>query len=185
MKAIILCAFALSPAALVGCEPAPAGEEAVAPTPSEAVDADAPSAEHGIAGRSAFPAVGETLDKPIVYTRLSDIEQFALPIDPADIPAVVKWQDASKYVGHTITAQGRVVSIGRSGDGRIHFLNFHENWRGKFYMVVFDDLAQTLDQPVEQLFKGKIIRVNAEVTTHNGRPQIRIESMDQVRFIDG
>ncbi|MFN3167971.1 MAG: OB-fold nucleic acid binding domain-containing protein [Phycisphaeraceae bacterium] len=151
--------------------------------PGAAVDTDTPSAKHDIAGRSAFPAVGETLDKPIAYKRLSNEAQFALPIDPADIPAVVRWQDASKYVGYEITVQGRIVGVGQSRDGKVNFLNFHEDYRGKFYMVIFDDLAKTLDQSVEALFKGEVVRVKGKVDTHRNNPQMKITSMDQVEFV--
>jgi hypothetical protein len=184
MKAWLIYVSMLSPGALLGCEPAPpTGEPAVASTPTPGLDADAPSAKHDIAGRSAFPAVDETLDKPIAYKRLSDIEQFALPIDPADIPAVVEWQDASKYVGYDITVQGMIVNIGQSRDGKVNFLNFDEDWRGKFYMVIFDDLAETLDKSIATLFEGKVVRVKGKVETHRGNPQLKITSMDQVEFV--
>lgn len=142
------------------------------------------NAEHPIAKRSAFPQPGETVDPPIAAQRLSDADPFAPAIDPADIPAVVPWDRAGRYVGYDITVEGGVVSVGRSGDGGVYFLNFHEDYRGKFYMVIMDDLAKTLDEPVEQLFEGKTIRVKGEVQTYRGRPQIEIRSMDQVELID-
>lgn len=189
-SALLICIALLGPAGCnTGSDSAAQGDNDLATGTravyeSAALDTDAPSAKHDIAGRSAFPAVGETLDKPIAYKRLSNEEQFAPAIDPADIPAVVPWDQASRYVGYEITVEGRIVSVGRSNDGQVHFLNFHQDWRGKFYMVLFDDLAGTLNQPVEQTFKGRLIRVRGKVETYRGRPQVRILSMGQVRFID-
>ncbi len=148
-----------------------------------AADTDTPTAVHPIAGRSAFPEQGETIDRPIPYKRLSDEDQFAAPIDPADIPDVVRWQDAGRYVGHDITVEGTIAHLGLSRDEKVNFLNFDTDWRGKFYMVIFDDLADTLDHSVEELFKDKRVRVRGKVETHRGRPQIRITSMDQVEFV--
>ena len=147
------------------------------------VNPDAPNAKDGVAKRSAFPEPGESIEKPLAYKRLSDEEQFAPAIDPADIPAIVPWDQASKYIGYEITVQGRVVNVGHSNDGKVNFLNFAKDWRGKFYMVVFDDLAKTLDKPVSALFEGRLVRVKGKVETHRGNPQMKITSMDQVEFV--
>ena len=160
-----------------GCQPDPAKDPT--PTPQTAANA-----AHPVAGRSAFPEADETLSAPIPAVRLSDLDPFTSAIDPADIPDVVAWDQALKYVGYDITVEGTIVNVGRSRDGEIHFLNFHQDWRGKFYMVVFEDLAKTLDQPVEDVFKGKRLRVKGKVEAHRGRPQIKILSMDQVEFAE-
>lgn len=142
------------------------------------------NAPHPIAERSAFPERDETSLQPIPAKKLSDIDQFAQELDPADIPAIVSWNQAKQYVGYEITIEGKIVSVGQSGDGKINFLNFDRNWRGKFYMVIFDDLAQTLDKPAKELFEGKTVRVKGTIDTHNGNPQLKIRSMKQVTFID-
>jgi len=144
----------------------------------------AKNAIHPVAGRSAFPEAGENLTEPIAPKRLSEDNIFRPAIAPEDIPDIVPWDQAKKYVGYEVTVEGRIVTVGRSNDGNIHFLNFHEDWRGKFYMVIFDDLAKTLDTPVESLFKDKLIRVKGTVDTHNGKPQMKIRSMDQVEFVE-
>jgi DNA/RNA endonuclease YhcR with UshA esterase domain len=75
------------------------------------------------------------------------------------------------------------VDIGRTSDGKVNFLNFHKEWRGKFYMVIFSDLAKKLPKSVEQTFLNKTVRVKGKVEEHRGRPQIKILSMDQVKFV--
>ena len=194
---------------LAGCpgkdEPAenPAGEPAADPVepevvsplemlPNEDDDAAGASADwqastrnavHPIAGRSAFPEADESVTQLIPAKKLSEEDQFASPIDASDIPDIVPWEEAHKYVGHEITVEGKIVDIGQSRDGKVNFLNFHKEWRGKFYMVLFDDLAKTLPESVAATFKGKTLRVKGEVEDHRGRPQIKILSMDQVEFV--
>ncbi|MGB0767241.1 MAG: hypothetical protein ACPGYV_05985 [Phycisphaeraceae bacterium] len=144
---------------------------------------DVPNAPHPIAGRSAFPEEGEDFGGPIAAETLSDDDPFAEPPDPSNIPDLVPWQQADRYVGQTITVVGRIVDTGQSRDGKVNFLNFHRDWRGKFYMVLFDDLAATLPDTVDERFRNKTVHVTGEVEEHRGRPQIKILSMDQVKFV--
>ncbi|MEO0474747.1 MAG: hypothetical protein AAF085_02080 [Planctomycetota bacterium] len=154
------------------------------PTSAVEIDTSVANAVHRRAGRSAFPDQDETIDRAIAPKRLSDEDQFASAVDEDDIPDVVPWDEAKKYVGYEITVEGKIVDIGQSGDGNVNFLNFHREWRGKFYMVIFDDLAKTLPKSVNATFRGKTVRVTGEVEDHRGRPQIRILSMDQVEFVE-
>lgn len=173
-------------AGLIGCDASEPQETSsatsVVRTSIEVVD-PGKNAEHPIAKRSAFPEADETFDKLIPSKTLSDLAQFTADIDPADIPAVVPWDQAKQYVGYEITVEGTIVGVGQSRDKKVNFLNFHKDWRGKFYMVIFDDLANTLDTSVEDLFKDKRIRVKGKVEPHRGNPQMKITSMDQVQFV--
>lgn len=149
------------------------------------IDTERPSAAHPIAGRTAFPAEGEAVTALIPAKRLSEEDLFAQPIDPKAIPELVPWAEAKQYVGYEITVVGTIVDVGQSRDGKVNFLNFHRDWRGKFYLVVFDDLAKTLPKPVDETFCGKALHVTGMVESHRGRPQIKILSMDQVGFVGG
>ncbi len=151
---------------------------------SQVIDTERESAAHRIAGRSAFPALDEEVTQLIPAKRLSDEDPFAEPVEPTDIPDLVPWTDAKRYVGYEITVEGTIVDVGQSRDGSVNFLNFHRDWRGKFYMVVFDDLAKTLPKSVDATFRGKKLHVTGEVEEHRGRPQIRILAMDQVKFVE-
>lgn len=141
------------------------------------------NAVHPIAGRSAFPEHDEDLQQPIPAKKLSELDPFVEAIDPDKIPEIVPWEEAKKYVGYEITVEGKIVDIGRTSDGKVNFLNFHKEWRGKFYMVIFSDLAKKLPKSVEQTFLNKTVRVKGKVEEHRGRPQIKILSMDQVKFV--
>ena len=163
--------------------------EAVERLPEEQATTTAPTgipltnAVHPIAGRSAFPEHDEDLQQPIPAKKLSELDPFVEAIDPDKIPEIVPWEEAKKYVGYEITVEGKIVDIGRTSDGKVNFLNFHKEWRGKFYMVIFSDLAKKLPKSVEQTFLNKTVRVKGKVEEHRGRPQIKILSMDQVKFV--
>ena len=176
----------LSVLALLGCDDQPTTPDYQIDltTGSQLVFEVQDNAIHPIAKRSAFPEADETIDQPIPAKRLSDDDPFSVEVDPATIPEVVPWTEAHKYVGYEITVEGKIVGTGQSSDGKVNFLNFHREWRGKFYMVLFDDLAKTLDKSVSDTFLNKTLRVKGMVEEHRGRPQIKILSMDQVQFVD-
>lgn len=157
--------------------------ESAAPNTGDEINTAAINAIHKIARRSAFPNQGEAITQPIAAKRLSEESQFLEPIDEGNIPDIVPWTEAKRYLGYVITVEGKIVEVGQSRNGKVSFLNFHQDWRGKFYMVVFDDLAKTLDASVEEVFRGKTLRVTGEVENHRGWPQIKILSMDQVEIV--
>lgn len=160
-------------------------EQSGAPKPVSVIEIDATviNAVHQRAGRSAFPERGESFEQPIASKKLSDEDQFGRAIDESDIPDIVPWDQAKKYVGYEITVEGKIVDVGSVNEGSVNFLNFHKDWRGKFYMVVFKDLAEALPRSVEETFQDKTVRVTGVVENHRGRPQIKILSMDQVEFV--
>lgn len=163
--------------------PSPHGDRST--QPALGVDANAGRvATLGGVARLPFPDVDERVTRPYPAVRLSNHDTFDKEIDPDNIPDVVPWTEAGDYVGHEITVEGRIVNLGQSRDGNVNFLNFDPDWRGKFYMVVFNDLAETLEGGVEGTFLNKLVRVTGEVEEHRGRPQIQITSMDQVEFVD-
>jgi endonuclease/exonuclease/phosphatase family metal-dependent hydrolase len=98
-------------------------------------------------------------------------------------PVVVRWQDAGEHVGERVTVTGTIVDTHNSG--RVVFLNYHRQWRGKFRLVVFPDAWPQFPEPPEDLFRGKEVRVSGMVEEYQGAPQIVIESVAQVRWADG
>lgn len=128
------------------------------------------------AGRSPIPQPGETLYKPLPFTRITDPEQRTAK--PGEL---INWAQAPHYIGQHIIAEGRVVTTNNVGS--VCFVNFSQDWRQGFYVVVFEDCYDQFPSPPETLLLNKTIRVSGKVTTHKGRPQIRVESADQVTIV--
>jgi len=93
----------------------------------------------------------------------------------------VEWYNAPKHIGHWVAATGTVVRAYDSG--RATFLNFAEDWEGKFHGVIFArSYPDYPDLPI-QLFEGKRVRITGKVGEHRGAPQIVIDRPEQIEVL--
>lgn len=92
---------------------------------------------------------------------------------------VIPWQQASDYLGQTITISGRIV---RASDiGSITFLNFSQE-RGRFVAVIFQDDYANFSSPPAELYHDQSVWVTGQVTEHDGVPQIVVRSPEQIEI---
>ncbi len=133
------------------------------------------------AGRSPIPLEGERITEPLPYKRLVDEGGDKVKADRPDGP--VAWGAAHNYIGQRITVEGKIVNT-YNHRGQICFLNFSENWQGKFYIPVFDEVFADLPEPPETYFMNKTIQVTGKVTQHQNRPNIEVRDIKQIKIID-
>lgn len=154
------------------------------------------------AGRSPIPQPGEVFTQPLpapLLIRLSPIAPDRLTgrhrdsgpggveadIETApDAPRpIVPWNEAKAYVGDTIIVEGEIVDA--TNIGNLTFLNFHKDWRDKFYVVVFKQAYPGVPggDPAKH-YLDQTIRVTGRVDLHKGRPQIKVYDADQIKVMD-
>lgn len=133
------------------------------------------------AGRSPIPQEGETFDKPLPIKRLVDERGAEVKLPAPDGP--VTWGAAQNYIGQRITVEGVIVDT-YNHKGEVCFLNFSKEWRGKFYVPVFDEVFADLPEPPETYFLNKTVRVTGTVTQHQNRPNIEVQSIKQIEIVD-
>ena len=136
------------------------------------------------AGRSPLVQPGETVLTPLAAPRLQAEKDLGGGGPPE---AVVRWNEARQYVGKVVTVEGKIVKTGafrsRKG-GQIYFLNFVEQWRDEFYVVIFDQALGTWPRTPDEYFVGATIRVTGTVTLHRQvRPQIAVRRADQIEIV--
>ena len=186
------------PVASGGASPGEGGTGIVAPSPPESAErtrgadaevnrlrtlaAEPPPGQPFItpAGRSPIPEPGETLKKPLPYVRLIPEAERKISSDPP--PGPIAWTQAHQYVGHRVTVTGTILVT--NNIGKLCFLNFTKDWRGKFYCVIFDEAFDALPEPPETYFLNKPVRVTGEVTLHRGSPQIEIHEASQIEIVE-
>lgn len=149
------------------------------------------------AGRSPIPQPGETFDRPIAPTVLVRLSPIApgrgggdtgstradVETTPDAPKMLVPWHEAGEHIGQTITAEGVIVNTNNIGN--LTFLNFHEDWRGKFYVVVFKDAYGGVPggRP-EAYYLDQRVRVTGRVDLHRGRPQIKVYDAHQIEVVE-
>ena len=104
------------------------------------------------------------------------------PTPPTAADAPVSWQDAGQYEGQKATVAGTVVRSYNSG--KVVFLNFDEDWRGKFSVVIFASDFDKFPQPPETLYLHKRIHATGKIKSYKGAPEMIVESPNQIEIID-
>ncbi|MBC7364043.1 MAG: hypothetical protein H5U07_05820 [Candidatus Aminicenantes bacterium] len=94
----------------------------------------------------------------------------------------ISWEEAGNYYGQKVWVRGRVVAANNTG--RVCFLNFHRNWRRYFTVVIFASAFDLFPAPPEKYYLGKEIRVIGEIREYQGKPEIIVESPDQIEILD-
>jgi DNA/RNA endonuclease YhcR with UshA esterase domain len=117
---------------------------------------------------------------------------LALAFAPAavadDAPAkALSPAEAAKKVNERVTVEMEVRSTGGKGDC---FLNSEADYKSADNFTVFipKDVVEKLkeakiDDP-SAYYKGKTVRVSGTVTLYRDKPEIKIDSPDQVQVVD-
>jgi len=105
----------------------------------------------------------------------------ALPALAADQP--ISWEDADKHVGEEATVEGRVVDVHCS---QLSCLLAFEPSFNRFTAVV---QARSFDTfPPDELprrYQGKRVRVHGKIQSRDGKPEIMLESPDDIALAGG
>lgn len=101
---------------------------------------------------------------------------------PEPIAAVIPWTEAARYLERKAAVEGTVVATHNSG--RACFLNFDQNWRGKFHCVIFASAFPDFPPAPEEHYRGKRVRVTGKIKEHNGAPQIVLERPAQIEILE-
>lgn len=137
------------------------------------------------AGRSPLLQPGESMSTPIP----SPLLQEPAPAAARRPAKVIRWHEAARHVGEWVTVEGKIVkarAYDSKSQGRLYFLNYVEDWRDKFYVVVFEEAASAWPQPPHLQFLNRTIRVNGKVQLHRQtRLQITVRRADQISVIEG
>jgi DNA/RNA endonuclease YhcR with UshA esterase domain len=100
----------------------------------------------------------------------------------ADLPEYT-FLEAGDHIGEEAIVTGKIVDAYNSG--KACFLNFHEDWRNHFSVVIFARNFERFDAPPETLFKGAEVRVRGEIKEFQGRSEIVVDGPDQIEIVSG
>jgi DNA/RNA endonuclease YhcR with UshA esterase domain len=100
----------------------------------------------------------------------------------ADDPLVIKDSEAVHYVGKNVEVRGLVVSVTTSPLGTT-FINFGREYPNQtFAGFIAAGSKIATDQWVAGL-QGKIIGITGKIELHQGKPEIKVTSTDQIKLM--
>ena len=98
-----------------------------------------------------------------------------------DDGGIVPWQRAAKHVGEYATVEGIVVASRRTE--KVCFLNFHPDWQTSFTAVIFASRFDAFPPEPEKHYRGRTVRVSGYIKDYEGKPEIILDSPDQIEVI--
>ena len=104
------------------------------------------------------------------------------PFTVRELYPLIGWADAIKHIGQNRTVQGEIV--GGKDIGSRTFLNFHEDYREHFTVVINAASYDNFPESPEQMYDGKLVQVYGQVILYKEKPEIIVASPDQIKIID-
>ena len=89
--------------------------------------------------------------------------------------------EAAKHIGEVITVEGQVVSIHRSEKGNT-FLNFGAPYPNQVFTGWIPPESSAQNSPLLQDIEGKTVQITGRIQLYKGKPEIRIDSEEQLRI---
>jgi hypothetical protein len=91
---------------------------------------------------------------------------------------VIPVEDSAAFIGENITVEGTVSRTHNSGNAV--FLNFSPDINDVFTAVIFPDDWPKFPAPPENLFAGKLVRIEGVIEEYQGTPEIIIKDPWQI-----
>jgi DNA/RNA endonuclease YhcR with UshA esterase domain len=127
--------------------------------------------------RSTFEAIFGS-DMPILFAMLG----LLLCLTPlrAEEPPVIKDSEAVEYVGKNVEVRGLVVSVTTSPLGTA-FINFGREYPNQTFAGFIAAGSKMATDQLIAMLQGKIIGITGTIELYEGKPEIKVMSMDQIK----
>jgi endonuclease YncB( thermonuclease family) len=135
-------------------------------------------------GTRAYPHRLEIADPKQVFADLpGEAERIRFPRRKVTLTGDrIRWEDAGKHVGRTVTVVGKIVRT--NNIGRLTFLNFHRDFRSTLTLVIKKEHYENFPEPAEKTYRDRVIAARGKITVHRGAPQIEITSPEQIEILE-
>jgi micrococcal nuclease len=99
----------------------------------------------------------------------------------SDVP-IIEWWEADQYYGRYVIVEGIIVDTYNSG--KACFLNFHQDWKLYFTVVIFACDFPNFPAQLETYYLGKKVQVIGVVKKYKNSPEIIVKTSDQIRILE-
>ncbi|MBN1633476.1 MAG: hypothetical protein JW917_04850 [Ignavibacteria bacterium] len=97
-----------------------------------------------------------------------------------ELNEIISTKDVSDYIGKTLTVEGYIADVVTRP--KVNYLNFDNKFpKHTFTAVIFPKDAENFDDL--NMFKNKNVRVKGKIELYKGKPQIIVNSPDQINIV--
>jgi hypothetical protein len=97
-----------------------------------------------------------------------------------DPTATISAAEAAKHIGEVVTVEDRVVSMHHSGKGNT-FLNFGAPYPNQIFTGWIPAGSSAQGSPLLEDIEGKTVQIMGRIRLYRGKPEIRIDSEEQLQ----
>jgi len=94
---------------------------------------------------------------------------------------MISWRQAARHTDEYLTVEGKIVQTHKTE--KVCFLNFHPDWRRSFTAVIFASRFDAFPPDPQAHYRGKTVRVTGLIQDYKGRPEIILDSPDQIEVV--
>lgn len=94
---------------------------------------------------------------------------------------IVDWSDAAQHYGQEVIVHGKVVLT--RNIGFYTFLNFHQDFRNHFTVLIKQESYGNFPEPPEKLYDGKRVAVRGTVIKYRDKPEIIATAPEQITIL--
>lgn len=117
---------------------------------------------------------------PATISTSPDAGTNAIPVVDGGIT-----EELLKHDGKIVRVKGRIAGFGSATSSRVYYLNFTENFRSGLSLVFFQSKNPSEFRPeLLRAFVGKIVLVEGTIGIFQGRPQIVMKSLAEIREVE-
>jgi len=99
-----------------------------------------------------------------------------------DLP-VYGFLEAGSHIGERAVVTGKVV--GTYNSGKACYLNFHDDWKKHFSVVIFAKNFDRFEAPPEVHYRDAEVRVTGRIQEYEGRPEIIVTGPAEIEIVAG
>ncbi|MCL5036456.1 MAG: hypothetical protein M1269_04975 [Chloroflexi bacterium] len=92
----------------------------------------------------------------------------------------------AQFEGQKVEVEGVIVDTHIAKSGKVRFLNFSQDWKNSFTVVIFtgdlDEFMKQVGEPT-RYYLGKRVIVTGKIKVYQGRPEIIVKRPDKIKVL--
>jgi len=110
----------------------------------------------------------------------TELQKEEVPVDIDESDKIISTNEVNNYIKKTVTVEGYVADVVMRP--KVNYLNFDNKFpKHTFTVVIFPKDAENFEDL--NIFKNKNIQVKGKIELYRGKPQIIVNSTEQIKIV--